>query len=362
MRTKRAVTNKYQKTSRLSPDSNMGLFFFGLRQGIQFDPRSETDEDLNTRQQRRAESREAAKLLLEGKKVPFRWEYASVFIALAVAIFLVLAPPETMLIVTLLLVFMLALLIYIALHLVRSIFHARWKWAQTPVAVILAVGLVGLFSLWILRPAKIELEGVSRVPTYGEGSVVSGIKWRKEYAELDLTVRNASEDDYSNLDIEITTDLMFEDLRQQSGLASCTIVRNGKPFGVNSQRIQGVKPTVDENGTLRAEGGTPAGPVHTTGDNYKVIAVDKNGQIVSLSGKTNRTYRVRCDKVPASSQNNFVAALSVVNPIVNGKLPTAIYDSPKPLTQLSAKIKLTTGILERSLLIENCKIGLTCKG
>jgi len=103
----------------------MGLFFFGLRQGIQFDPRSETDEDLNTRQQRRAESREAVKLLLEGKKVPFRWEYASVFIALAVAIFLVLAPPETMLIVTLLLVFMLALLICIALHLVRSIFHAR---------------------------------------------------------------------------------------------------------------------------------------------------------------------------------------------------------------------------------------------
>lgn len=317
---------------------------------------------MSTRQQRRAEARQRTKSVLEPKKTRFRWAYTSFFIALVAAFFLVLAPPETVSRVIFLLVCMFGFLIYPALHVVRSALHTHWRSAQTVIGISLAFGLVGFLSWWILKPARIELEAVSKVPTYGEGSVLGGITWHKEYVQLDLTIRNASDDDYRDFDAEITTDLMFEDLRQESGLASCMILRSGKPFDATSQRMVGVKPTVDENGTLRAEGGVPVGPVDATGDQYTVIAVDKNGQIISISGKTNRTYRIRCDKVPASSQNNFVAALSVVNPPINGKLGPALYGPPRPATQFSAKIKLTMGVLKRSLRIVNCRIGQTCKG
>jgi hypothetical protein len=299
-----------------------------------------------TRQQRRAEAREGAKLLLQGKSLSFRLDYTLALIALAEARFLVLAPPETVLNVALMLAIMFGLLVYPALHIASALLQTRLKSAQKPIAFVFLAGLIGILSLWILRPAEIELRATSKVPVYGPGSNISGIPWQPEYSELDLTLRNASQHDYDNLDIEISTDLMFEDLRQQTGLASCAIARSGEPFETTSQKIIG---------------GVPVGPADTAGADRKIVALDKLGQVISLSGKSNRTYRIRCDKFPASSQNNFVAALTAVNPFIGGRPPTNLYALPRPATRFSTKITLKTGILKRTRLISNCKMEQNCK-
>jgi len=193
-----------------------------------------------------------------------------------------------------------------------------------------------LFSIWLFRTPTIELQAYSTVPEYGSNSVINGIHWQRDYSEFRLTVRNASKEDYDNLDIEITTDLTFEDLRQENGLATCTIAPNGETFGATSQRMTG---------------GVPVGPADTSGENYKAIAVDRNGQVISISGGTNRTYRIRCEKFPAQNQNTFIGALSVVNPFSNGKPPVQLYAPPRAANRFSAKISFPTLGRPRSAIL-----------
>jgi hypothetical protein len=316
-----------------------------------------------TRQQRRAEAREAAKLLVQEKRTGFRWDYTLALLGLALTICLVLFPPATEWVVGLLLSVMFGLLVYPALHLTRAILQTRLKSSQLPISLVLLAGMVGIFSWWILRSADIELRATSSVPAYGPDSNISGIHWQSEYSELDLMVRNAGPDDYTSLDIEITTDLMFEDLRPQTGLASCIIARSGEPFEVTSQKIVGGVPVGDPTGgNPKMLGGVPVGPADTSGKNYTVIAVDKNGHVISISGQRNRTYRIRCETFPANNQNNFVAALSVINPFIHSRPPAKIYETARPATKFSAKIKLIRGVLRKSIVILDCKMGQTCKG
>jgi len=93
-----------------------------------------------TRQQRRAEAREAAKLLLHGKP-GFRWDYTLGFFGAAVGIILVLAPPKTPTETILWLAPMFGLLCYPALHIVRAIFGDKLRQIQFPVAIVLLLGL-----------------------------------------------------------------------------------------------------------------------------------------------------------------------------------------------------------------------------
>jgi hypothetical protein len=100
-------------------------------------------DDKKTRQQRRAEAREAAKLLVRGKTPgAFRWDYTLGLVGAAIGIILVLAPPKTRQETVLWLVAMFALLVYPAFHVVRASLQSRVKWLQTPVAMILLGGVV----------------------------------------------------------------------------------------------------------------------------------------------------------------------------------------------------------------------------
>jgi len=240
----------------------------------------------------------------------------------------------------------------------RQPFVRRLKRRDKIFLRIAYVAAVLAFAWWLFRPVQVELQASSNVPTYGEGTDVSGIHWTKEYSDLRLSVRNNSDLDYDNLDIAVTTDETFVDLRQTSGLASCTIAPEGEPFFVTSQRMVGGMPI----GPGKMAGGVPIGPADTSGQNYTVIAVDKTGRIISISGGVNQTYRIRCEKFPAHNVNTFVAALGIINPIIHGQFPNGLlYALPKPATRFSARINFTTSGRPRTVAISDCKMGQACK-
>jgi hypothetical protein len=105
-----------------------------------------------TRQQLRAEAREAAKLLLQtGKpKQALRWDYSLFFIGVVIGIVLVVAPPRTRLAMVFWLIIMFGSLVYPLLHLVRAALQTRMKSARVPTAIILSAILVSAvgYSVW----------------------------------------------------------------------------------------------------------------------------------------------------------------------------------------------------------------------
>lgn len=202
------------------------------------------------------------------------------------------------------------------------------------------------FSFWLFRPVPLILRAVSTVPEYSIGSNIDGIYWEEEYSEMRLTIRNPSETDYENFDVEISTDLTIEGLQKTDGLASCTIAPVGETFQATRQTMAG---------------GKPVGPAVMDDPNYKAIAIDKNGSPVAFSGGTSPSYRIRCDRFPANSRSSFVAALSVRNPFVKNKYPEKLYAAPRAAMWCTAKAKFSTLGRPRSAEILECKIGQDCK-
>ena len=109
-----------------------------------------------TRQQRRAEAREAAKLLLETSRSrqAFRWDYTLAFIGLAIGIILVIAPPRTPTETTFWLAIMFVALVYPALHLIRALLQTRLKWIQTPSAIFLSAAMASALGHQVWPPIR----------------------------------------------------------------------------------------------------------------------------------------------------------------------------------------------------------------
>ncbi len=109
-----------------------------------------------TRQQLRAEAREAAKLLVQtgrSKQAP-RWDYALALISLAIGIVLVVAPPRTRVETFFWLLVMFVALVYPALHLVRTVLQARLKWIQAPAAIVVAATLASAIGYRVWPPIR----------------------------------------------------------------------------------------------------------------------------------------------------------------------------------------------------------------
>lgn len=112
--------------------------------------------DRKTRQQLRTEAREAAKLLVRtGKpKETFSWAHTLGFIGVGLGIILVIAPPRTRPEIIFWLVIMFVVLVYPALHLIRTVFRTRLKWAQTPAALILLATLATAVGYRVWPPIR----------------------------------------------------------------------------------------------------------------------------------------------------------------------------------------------------------------
>jgi len=113
-------------------------------------------------------------------------------------------------------------------------------------------------------------------------------------------------------------------------------------------------------GPNTAIGGVPVGPVETNPTGYTLVAIGKDGEELAFSGDTSKRYRIRCDKFPASSELTFIAALSAVNPVVNGKPPDPLRGAARAAVRLSLKAKLDRLGRPRSVKIPDCQMGHDC--
>jgi hypothetical protein len=227
---------------------------------------------------------------------------------------------------------------------------------------IVCSSILAVFAIWLFLPVPLQLSVKSLIPQYGLGSNLYGIPWTDNLSRMDFTLSNNSDVDYADFDVEISTDLAFEGLKQTDGIVNCAIAPASKVLRPTVQRMVGVLPT----GPHSSIGGVPSGPVETDikkdPQQYTIVGRNvENGELI-FSGDTAMRYRIRCDKLPAHSEDTFVAAISVINPFVNGKFPEPLHSpNAKRPDWCSVKAKFTWLGRPRSVTINQCKMGQTCE-
>ena len=104
-----------------------------------------------------------------------------------------------------------------------------------------------------------------------------GIEWRPQYSEFDFSIKNPSLYEYDNFDIDVSTDLMIDELKQKdANIASCVTAPLNEPPRVIIQNLSNTS--------------APAA--------------------IGRFGEGDKEYRIRCDKLPSDSQIDFFAATS----------------------------------------------------
>jgi hypothetical protein len=213
-----------------------------------------------------------------------------------------------------------------------------------------------VFAIWLYFPVEFSLSVSSSVPRYGTGSNLYGIPWFDDYARLNLTMKNSGDVAYDDFDAEIFTDLTFEGVKQIDGIGSCAIAPASPRIRPTSQRMNGVLPI----GPNAAVGGVPDRPVETDPPEYTIVAVGEDGKELAFSGDTAKKYRIRCDKFPAHSQITFVAALSAMNPVVNGRPPQPLHGPARPARWCGLKANFNRLGRPRSITFPQCEAGREC--
>ena len=254
--------------------------------------------------------------------------------------------------------------LFIGLFLVGTVLFAFdvWKEAIVPkqniiskiVFAIACLSIFTAFATWLFLPVPLQMSVRSTVPQYGENSNIYGIVWSKDFSQMDFTLKNSGDADYDNFDVEISTDLTFEGLKQTGGISTCAIAPAGSVIHFTNQKMVGGTPV----GPRTMVGGVPVGPAETNPNEYEIVGIGPNGEL-TFSGNTAKKYRIRCDKLPANSEETFIAALSVIN--LPKKLGEPLGGPPRPALWCTVKAKFTYLGRPRSVLISECKMGQDCK-
>jgi hypothetical protein len=198
------------------------------------------------------------------------------------------------------------------------------------ILVVLYLAIIAAVShVWIFRPAPFEVTASSTIPQYGPNSVIDGIEWDPNYSDLHFSIKNLTGMDYDGFDAEISTDLIITEIRQLRGLSECKVESSNPSPEVHVQRI---------------EGGQPVGPVDSAPEKYKVIPADRAGRPIFP-----KFYRIRCEKLPATSQLDFTGALGNVT------------GSPRAANWVSVTAKFQTSGRNRTETISQCSIGAACR-
>ncbi len=202
-------------------------------------------------------------------------------------------------------------------------------------------------SLWYsFRPMRVEQFASSTLVNYGPGTEIGGIYWKPEFSEFHLNLRNDSETAYEDFDAAITTDLSIKALKEIHGISSCSVGPSDPQFDAT------VQPEI---------GGVPVGPAVTNNNDYAVVALDKDGVPIRISGGISKTYRFHCDKFLPGDEQSFVGALVVLNPFVNGKAPARLYAYPKPASWVSTRSKFKASGRDHNADITECRMEVSCK-
>jgi hypothetical protein len=227
--------------------------------------------------------------------------------------------------------------IFFYLGLVLFAFDVRYEnffqGLRLPIRIMLAVIYLATIvvgsRMWIFRPAPFEVVASSSIPQYGPGSVIDGIAWDSNFSDLHFSIKNPTGIDYDGFDAEISTDLVITAIRQIRGLSECKIESSNPSPELHVQRMVG---------------GQPVGPVDSTPEKYKVIPLDRDGRPILP-----KFYRIRCEKVPATSQLDF-----------SGALANAV-GAPRAASWVSVTAKFQTSGRNRMETISKCQIGASCR-
>jgi hypothetical protein len=224
------------------------------------------------------------------------------------------------------------IVLYLALFLLavdigyESFFRRLRKRARFAFGILYVLVLVVASDRWIFVPAPLEMWGSSDTPPYAVHSMLNGIEWRPQYAEFDFSIKNRSAYDYDNLDVNISTDLMIEELKKIDGLASCSIETANPLHQLIIQNLS--KPSI------------PAITARPTGGD--------------------KEYRIRCDKFPSHSQIDFFAATSILTGKPDDSSPLWPYAPPQAAKWFTMKGSFQTSGRNRAVLISACKMSQHC--
>jgi hypothetical protein len=149
-----------------------------------------------------------------------------------------------------------------------------------------AISLIGLL-IWHFLPAPLTISSESRLPGYLAGTDVAGIRWSQDYSEFTVRIQNQTDEDYSNLEALIETDLVIEELKATENYANCSVFPHFPPVGAPRVTSQWVD---------------PQGHWHTS----ESVPSDE-------PPKSGWTYRLTCTKFPHLSEINLIGALQNQN-------------------------------------------------
>ncbi len=171
------------------------------------------------------------------------------------------------------------------------------------VHVVPRIGLVaiallseGLFVYIAFRPAPLNIDAV--VLGSGFSTTQGGIQWTPELGQVEITISNPTQRDYSNLNLT---------------------------FSADGQRIVHI---VEESGPKINI--YPNDPKHA-GPPMFMTMKSKDGEqkiplIATDDSEVNATiYTLQCDKMPRNSTVRIMAAIGRGSPIVNGELPKQFF-------------------------------------
>lgn len=242
----------------------------------------------------------------------------------------------------------------------EDFFRRRRLATRITLAVIYCTAIVSLSKVWIFVPAHFEVGASSKIPSYGPGSTIHGIEWRKQYSELSFYIKNHSDTNFENFDAEISTNLVIADMRLVHGVSDCRIAGVHPPLDLHWQRMVGGIPNGPTDDP-RMVGGVPTGPADDPRYDYKVVPMGPDGKpLIPVSGG-DWSYRILCSRIPAKSETTFVAALEVVNEPSHGSANRELFAPPKPAGWISMKARFQTSGRSRVETIVQCPMGKPCE-
>ncbi len=228
----------------------------------------------------------------------------------------------------------------------QDFFRTLGMTARLSLGLAYVAVLAWLSASWLFVAAPMEVHPESQVPTYGAGSTLNGIEWQPYYSQLNFTLKNPGTDNYDNVLLDVSTDLIIEQLRQTAGLSKCSISTASPYSAVIVQHF---------------ENGKPVGPAGINGVDvngrhwsYRVVPLFAGGKMGPPIG-TDITWKIRCDKVPSNSHVDFVAALSVLNPV-----GSPLYGPPKAANWLRVDATFQDSGRPRHLVFSRYLNGSTC--
>jgi hypothetical protein len=91
------------------------------------------------------------------------------------------------------------------------------------VSIIVSISLFGVLLAIVYKPAPLSFLIELNSTTYTNGADINGIKWQPHFTEMDVVINNATDHDYSGLDVYVKIDALLSGGGISPGVNQCNI-------------------------------------------------------------------------------------------------------------------------------------------